>query len=472
MRKTLVALVFGITLLFCGCGEPANTQEDLDGLKGVVLTVQQSSLDLFVGETKEISFSVSPANSLVDFSSSDENVARVEDGVIKALNEGEAKIILTANTETEEILVEVHKKEVNFTVPTELYSGLKPDNTYFDYDIEITSNFKIEKIFLSDNIIVNSEENTQNLKKLNISIKYGDEIKFKVEENGEIFEQTYPCQELKQFYYNFYQNNEEIIIEEKINLYLIDENYENIAAENNIFSSFSIETNGIISLSGESVTLEEGVIRAKEEGKATLKISSNDIFDQMVELTIEVLSVKAQTLDLDMSPRELEIGASFTLEPTALPVYAIRKEVSFLVSGDSISIEGNVVTAEAGGEAKVLVYLNGELYGEITVTVKEPEPPEPDYSLTFKNLSNVSLSGDGLVATLNSGFLAISFEVALCQDGVETTAQFTLKSYTASNVLSASCAFNNLSLFVIAPGEIEIVLTNGTSDFAFTILVV
>lgn len=78
-----------------------------------VITVEKDKIELIEGENKYIGAKVTPENTKLEYTSSDENIVIVnESGLITAKKEGIAKITIKAGNVTKEINVEVKKKVV------------------------------------------------------------------------------------------------------------------------------------------------------------------------------------------------------------------------------------------------------------------------------------------------------------------------------------------------------------------------
>lgn len=76
-----------------------------------VVTLDKNSLKLFVGETEKLVATIIPANTTdsVKWSSSDETVATVKDGLVKAIGAGTATITITVGAKSAECSVTVRK---------------------------------------------------------------------------------------------------------------------------------------------------------------------------------------------------------------------------------------------------------------------------------------------------------------------------------------------------------------------------
>lgn len=71
-----------------------------DNVNDVNITMSETAIELPVGETYRLTVSVSPDDPIdkkIEWRSDDENVASVSDGVVKAKNSGETRIVASTN---------------------------------------------------------------------------------------------------------------------------------------------------------------------------------------------------------------------------------------------------------------------------------------------------------------------------------------------------------------------------------------
>ena len=102
MALALTVAAFSIAA-FAACTEKETGE-------GVTVTVSRESIELEVGQSQKLIVSVDPADvadKTVEWKSSDEKVATVEDGLVTAVAAGEATITVTSNGKSDSCKVTV-----------------------------------------------------------------------------------------------------------------------------------------------------------------------------------------------------------------------------------------------------------------------------------------------------------------------------------------------------------------------------
>ncbi len=92
-KMWLCSLCLLMPLGFAACSGEANKED-------VTLSLSKTAIELVVGETEQLSVSVSPSDvtdKKIEWESEDEAVVVVEDGMITAKKAGETKVIATSN---------------------------------------------------------------------------------------------------------------------------------------------------------------------------------------------------------------------------------------------------------------------------------------------------------------------------------------------------------------------------------------
>lgn len=161
----------------------------------------------------------------------------------------------------------------------------------------------------------------------------------------------------------------------------------------------------IWSSSDESVlTVNDGVITAIKEGKATITVKSKDGFKSS---SCEVIVNKAPSIihvtsvSLDEITLNMETGDRYTLLATVLPADATDKSLSWSSSDDSIVSVTNKgkLTALKAGEATITVTTNdGGLTASCTVNVTQKVVPVNGVSLNYSELELTVNSSENLLA--------------------------------------------------------------------------
>lgn len=101
----LCSLCLLMPMGFAACAGETNKEE-------VSLSLSKTAIELTVGETEQLTVSVSPSDALdkmIEWKSEDEAVVVVDDGMITAKAEGETKVIATSNGKSVSCKVTVKK---------------------------------------------------------------------------------------------------------------------------------------------------------------------------------------------------------------------------------------------------------------------------------------------------------------------------------------------------------------------------
>lgn len=161
----------------------------------------------------------------------------------------------------------------------------------------------------------------------------------------------------------------------------------------------------IWSSSDESVlTVNDGVITAIKEGKATITVKSKDGFkSSSCEVTVnkEPSIIHVSSVSLSETTLDLETGDRYTLQATVLPTDATDKSLSWSSSDDSIVTVTNKgkLTALKAGEATITVTTkDGGLTASCTVNVTQKVVPVNGVSLNYSELELSVNSSENLLA--------------------------------------------------------------------------
>ena len=127
-------------------------------------------------------------------------------------------------------------------------------------------------------------------------------------------------------------------------------------------------------------TVKDGVVTAAAAGEATITVITED-GNKTAECVVTVseaepVVVPVIGVTLDKAEASLKIGETATLAATIAPANATNKNVSWSSSDEAIAtVKDGVVTAVAAGEATVTVTTeDGSKTASCVVTVSEPEP--------------------------------------------------------------------------------------------------
>ena len=208
------------------------------------------------------------------------------------------------------------------------------------------------------------------------------------------------------------------------------------------------------SISGTDVaTVEDGLVTAVGVGRTILVVSSND-GGKYKTCVINVTdgSVPIQSISLNESTINMEIGESETLEATVLPENATDKSVTWTSEDPTIAtVEDGVVTAVAEGHTTIIATgSDGITWAGCSVYVTDPNPSVKSVSLNESTLEIDLGENSTLTATVmpyNAVDKSVTWEssdtdVATVANGVITAVgvgETTITVTTVDGGFTATC---------------------------------
>ena len=208
------------------------------------------------------------------------------------------------------------------------------------------------------------------------------------------------------------------------------------------------------SISGTDVaTVEDGLVTAVGVGRTILVVSSND-GGKYKTCVINVTdgSVPIQSISLNESTINMEIGESETLEATVLPENASDKSVTWTSEDPTIAtVEDGLVTAVAEGHTTIIATgSDGITWAGCSVYVTDPTPSVKSVSLNESTLEIGLGENSTLTATVipyNAVDTSVIWEssdkdVATVANGVITAVgvgETTIKVTTVDGGFKATC---------------------------------
>ena len=208
------------------------------------------------------------------------------------------------------------------------------------------------------------------------------------------------------------------------------------------------------SISGADVaTVEDGLVTAVGVGRTILIVSSND-GGKYKTCVINVTdgSVPIQSISLNESTINMEIGESETLEATVLPENATDKSVTWTSEDPTIAtVEDGVVTAVAEGHTTIIATgSDGITWAGCSVYVTDPNPSVKSVSLNESTLEIDLGENSTLTATVmpyNAVDKSVTWEssdtdVATVANGVITAVgvgETTITVTTVDGGFTATC---------------------------------
>lgn len=348
------------------------------------ITISQKTLELTVGGNGTLSYSVTPEDAnnrdTVEWSSSDERVATVKDGVVTAVGEGEATIKVTVNgTFTQECTVTVKaavvsvvsirldktEAEVAVGETVTLNPTVLPENATDKTYTWSTSDERVASV--KDGIVTALAEGEATITVTTTDSKKTAECKVTVKPavipvSGITLDKT----------------EAELPVGETVTLKAT------ILPENATDKTYAWSS------SDEKIaTVKDGVVTAVAEGTATVTVTTTDgkkTAECKVAVKPAVVSVNGINLDKDVL--ELTKGQTETLKATVLPENATDKTYKWSSSDEKVAdVKDGVVTAVSEGTATITVTTtDGKKTAECKVTVKAEIVY---YTVTFKDGSEV-----------------------------------------------------------------------------------
>lgn len=161
----------------------------------------------------------------------------------------------------------------------------------------------------------------------------------------------------------------------------------------------------------EVATVDNGVVTAVSAGKATITAASSSF---TAECVVEVKTIEAESLTLDVTSKELTETESFIVNATILPEGTSYKNVEWTVDNSDVlrlepfdaSEDDNIVsvrvTSLKAGDAKVTASINS-IKAVCSFSVKAKEPPVEPAKIGDYFYSDGTWSDGGLISINDDG---------------------------------------------------------------------
>lgn len=165
----------------------------------------------------------------------------------------------------------------------------------------------------------------------------------------------------------------------------------------------------------EVATVDNGVVTAVSAGKATITAASSSF---TAECVVEVKTIEAESLTLDVASKLLTVDESFIVNATILPEGTSYKNVEWTVDNSDVlrlepfdaSEDDNIVSARVislkAGDAKVTASINS-IKAVCSVSVKAKEPPVEPAKIGDYFYSDGTWSDGGLISINKDGTKAV-----------------------------------------------------------------
>ena len=327
------------------------------------LTLDSDKATLYLGETLSLKSEITPedvTNKNIIWSSSDENVATVENGTVTAKGRGTA--VITAKTEdtgleaTCTVTVIKHVESVSFTSSSE--------TVYVGKSITITATVLPEDAENKKLIWTSSDEKIATVKNGKVTaLRSGSAVITAKSEDGDNF--AFCIVRVLQGINEIKLDKPDAVLDYKESVTLVPSlSPENIDDKRIVWTS-----------SDESVAkVEDGIVSAQEKG-GTAIIKAISVVDETVYAQC-LITVREPVLLIDLSETEftMTVGEEKTVTATILPANATDKTVIWTSGDDKIAkVDGGVITAVSAGIVEITV--TSARYGvsakcRITITEK------------------------------------------------------------------------------------------------------
>ena len=351
--------------------------------------LNETSITIEEGKTKTLIATVMPENATnknIDWSSTDESVATVKNGVIEGKGPGKTTVTvktqdkgLTASCEVTVTakVISVESVELNKTSTTikegtteTLIATVLPENAT-DQNVNWSS---------ADESIVTVKDGVIEGKgpgKTTVTVTTVDkELKASCEVTVEA--KTIPVDSIK-------LNKTSTTIKEGTTETLIATVLPENATNQNVNWSSADES---------IVTVKDGVIEGKGPGKTIVTVTTVDKeLKASCEVTVEAKPISVDSVELDKRSITVEIGKTEALIATVKPDNATNKKINWSSTDESVAtVENGVIEGKKVGKAIVRVTTDdGEKTASCAVTVKNAETPHVSVESVNLNKNSITI---------------------------------------------------------------------------------
>ena len=341
-----------------------------DTKKEIQFVFNETKLNLKIGETKKIDYTLNDPELKIVWSSNNDRIVSVDNnGIIKGINYGNATIIGKISYDdmiiTNKCVINVYTGDVNVSLQQiDVLEGdllMMPNS---EYDIPFT-------IIPSNSYIT--------------SLEYivGDENVIKVE-NDKVISKSVGVTTLSIIVNNQYQNEIVVCVEndakenkiiKRIESVQLDENDLTLKPGDTKTLSYTIKPfNAYVkSIKWESsdsnvVSIDDGEIKALKSGEATIKLIVNDSIESTIDVNV---LVEATSIKIDKYPKTvIKVGEKTTISSHIVPTNASDKTITYRSSNPSVvSVNNGIITGVNSGSSTItLTTINGKT-ASVTVNV-------------------------------------------------------------------------------------------------------
>ena len=339
-------------------------------------------VEVSIGNSKRLVATVSDdPNAMIIWTSSNENVVKVDNGNITGINYGKAIITATynyGNNQKKEVTKEVTVAEGNpnlVLTDVSFKDGdlLMPANSSYAISLNLTpSNGHVtNKEFTSSNDRVVTVDNTGLVQ----SVGEG-EATITLNVNNGTFRKS-----LRVFVNRDYTKSEIVVNPDKIKFDGELRKMKIGTSEKLSYTVFpeDVDRDRLIWTSSDSniATVDSnGIVKALKEGRVVVTLKSITGIEDTIDIEVESDIVEVTDINLSLDSVYLTVGQSQTITPTVMPDNASNKALSYVSTDTSVvSISGNdtgtmaTLTGLRAGYATVIIKANNNVEKRINVTV-------------------------------------------------------------------------------------------------------
>lgn len=353
--STVITVSASSKLAYC----KVTVKRDLIPVESV--TLDKTSLTMVEGTTETLTATVLPENATdreITWTSSDETVATVEEGVVTAISEGAVAIIASAGGRSAACAVYVCKK----VIPVESVTLDKTSLELVEDDIATLVATVMPEEATDKTVTWSSSDPAVALVVDGVVTAIAEGTATITAAAGEF---TATCAVVVSKKYipvtSITLDKTSLALEEGATATLVATVLPADAADKTVTWSCS---------NPAVATVAEGLVTAVAVGTATITAAAGD-FTATCEVTVVASKISVTGVTLSQTSVELEKGQSVTLTATVLPEAATDKSVIWTSSNTSVvTVTDGVVLAIASGTAIITVKTNdGDFEATCTVTV-------------------------------------------------------------------------------------------------------
>ncbi len=424
---------------------------------------------------------------IVSTSANNDNIL-ITDNIVTPNKVGKSIVKIDVKSASKEVIkyvnIEVLPSSLNasFTI---LKDDAIPSHLFVGEEYVLQLDLSKKLIYNYDILTSENIENFQLISKENTKIKY----KFKIENNGEIifnFKYKDYAKTIKNTAFDYVSNINVAFSREfkngKINLFLFNNNYVNLANNDDIFNeigytiinqvnvindySISVENPSIVQVSNNKIS-------AQNEGSTKLIFKANDGSNYEQSYQIDIAKVNINDLGIRNEEISLNINDTYTIPQITLsPIYAIANIVYYY---DNYEYTDEVLTFETSGTHQLkIVDTISNLSAIITFKIKEKGNLKIKIDENFMYKKNATFEDDVLTVTSAEKELEVNFSCILKDADEGTEIDCAIDSSSDTITIETNQTYNGYILILAGKGIAHFTLTlknNPTITYSFDIVI-